>query len=123
MYVCTTVCLCTMYVCLKLINSIELVLLRCDIALSLSLSLSLSSLQEMLPTSVFKIYNSSISSPVGGLAGGDVRSKDESNVFTWAEYQLVSHDHSYCSNNNNDQEEKRIHIDHGDPLTLNNVQW
>lgn len=73
------------------------------------------------PTSVFKVYNSSMGK-AAVFPSGDIspfffhRGPD---IFTWAVTQQIAHDHSYCKASDAPQESL---IDHG-TITMKNIQW
>lgn len=68
----------------------------------------------MLPTSVFKIYNSTLSSP----SPSDTFMNDN-NIFSWAQFQLVSHDHNYSSASGRELSLYLVQ----DGVSLDHVQW
>ena len=77
--------------------------------------------QNSSPTSVFKVYNSSMGK-AAVFPSGDIspfffhRGPD---IFTWAVTQQIAHDHSYCKASDAPQESL---IDHG-TITMKNIQW
>ena len=68
-------------------------------------------LQDVIPTSVFRVYNSTTPLRKPRPKGPD--------VFSWALQQIVNHDHNYCGPQ---QQESSTPMDQDD-LTLNSVLW
>ena len=75
-------------------------------------------LQDLSPTSVFKVYNSSEDL---GDPGSPFLLQKRPDIFTWASAQQMQHDHSYCHEETS-PEPQHTTIDHG-TVVVANIQW
>jgi hypothetical protein len=70
----------------------------------------------MLPTSVFKVFNSTSSV----MKTSSDLSPSNGNIFNWSQYQIVSHDHNYSSSK--EEANSTVYLIQ-DSLNLEHVQW
>lgn len=73
--------------------------------------------QDAIPTSVFKVYNSSCSE--GGTSPPPFQKSPD--IFTWAATQQVQHDHNYCCEMSTSDTHSTA-IDHG-TVNITNIKW